>query len=168
MTRWLIKEILLGGVDVGAPVIVEGWLRTRRDSKAGLSFLLIHDGSCFEPIQVVAEASLPNYQTEILHLTTHCAVRVAGTLIESQGKGQRFEVKADRVDVIGWIEHPDSYPVSAKRHTMEYLRTVAHLRPRTEHIRCGRAGPRLSRDGRASVLPRARFRLGTHSDHHDQ
>jgi asparaginyl-tRNA synthetase len=131
MTRWLIKEILLGRVEVGAPVIVEGWLRTRRDSKAGLSFLQIHDGSCFEPIQVVAEASLPNYQTEILHLTTHCAVRVAGTLIESQGKGQRFEVKAERVEVIGGVEHPDSYPVSAKRHTMEHLRSVAHLRPRT-------------------------------------
>ena len=131
MTPYTIKEILAGRVDVGAPVIVEGWLRTRRDSKAGLSFLHVHDGSCFEPIQVVAEASLPNYQTEILHLTTHCAVRVAGTLIESQGKGQRFEVKADRVNVIGWVENPDSYPVSAKRHTMEHLRSVAHLRPRT-------------------------------------
>ncbi len=131
MTRWTIKEILAGRVDVGAPVTVEGWLRTRRDSKAGLSFLLVHDGSCFEPIQVVAEASLENYQTEILHLTTHCSVRAQGTLIESQGKGQRFEVKADRVEVIGWIENPDSYPVSAKRHSMEHLRTVAHLRPRT-------------------------------------
>ena len=131
MTHLTIKEILAGRVDVGAPVIVEGWLRTRRDSKAGLSFLQVHDGSCFEPIQVVAEASLPNYQTEILHLTTHCSVRVAGTLVESQGKGQRFEVKADRVEVVGWVENPDSYPVSAKRHTMEHLRTVAHLRPRT-------------------------------------
>ena len=131
MTPFTIKEILAGRVEVGAPVVVEGWLRTRRDSKAGLSFLQVHDGSCFEPIQVVAEASLPNYQTEILHLTTHCAVRVAGTLIESQGKGQRFEVKADRVEVVGWVENPDSYPVSAKRHTMEHLRTVAHLRPRT-------------------------------------
>ncbi len=168
MTRWLIKEILLGRVDVGAPVIVEGWLRTRRDSKAGLSFLLVHDGSCFEPIQVVAEASLPNYQTEILHLTTHCAVRVAGTLIESQGKGQRFEVKADRVDVIGWVENPDSYPVSAKRHTMEYLRTVAHLRPRTNTFGAVARVRDCLVDGRASVLPRARFRLGTHSDHHDQ
>ena len=74
---------------------------------------------------------LPNYQTEILHLTTHCSLHIEGTLIESQGKGQRFEVKADRVDVIGWVENPDSYPVSAKRHTMEHLRTVAHLRPRT-------------------------------------
>ena len=78
------------------------------DSKAGLSFLQIHDGSCFEPVQVVAEASLPNYQTEILHLTTHCSVHAQGTLTESQGKGQRFEVKADRVEVVGWVEDPDT------------------------------------------------------------
>jgi asparaginyl-tRNA synthetase len=131
MTKWSIKEILAGSLDVGTTVKIEGWLRTRRDSKAGISFLLVHDGSCFDPIQVVAESSLPNYQSEILHLTTHCAVRVTGTLAESEGKGQRFEVKAEQVDVIGWVENPDSYPVSAKRHTMEYLRTVAHLRPRT-------------------------------------
>jgi asparaginyl-tRNA synthetase len=131
VTRYTIKEVLAGRVALGEPVVVEGWVRTRRDSKAGFSFLQVHDGSSFEPIQVVAEASLPNYQTEILHLTTHCAIRVAGALTESLGKGQRFEVKADRIDVIGWVEHPDSYPVSAKRHTMEHLRSVAHLRPRT-------------------------------------
>jgi asparaginyl-tRNA synthetase len=74
---------------------------------------------------------LPNYQDEILHLTTHCAVRVSGTLVESQGKGQRFEIHADRVEVVGWVENPDHYPVSAKRHSFEHLRTVAHLRPRT-------------------------------------
>jgi asparaginyl-tRNA synthetase len=131
MTSLTIKEVLAGRLNVGDGVTVEGWIRTRRDSKAGLSFLQIHDGSCFEPIQVVAEASLPNYLDEILHLTTHCAVRVAGRLVESQGKGQRFEVKAERVEVVGWVENPDHYPVSAKRHTMEHLRTVAHLRPRT-------------------------------------
>src|SRR4051795_10624974 len=131
MTSLSIKDLLAGRAGVGEAVTVEGWLRTRRDSKAGLSFLQIHDGSCFDPIQVVAEASLPNYQSEILHLTTHCAVRVAGTLVESQGKGQKFEIKADRVDVIGTVEDPDQYPVSAKRHSFEHLRTVAHLRPRT-------------------------------------
>ena len=131
MTSLTIREILNGRLDLGATVTVEGWIRTRRDSKAGLSFLQIHDGSCFDPIQIVAEASLPNYQDEVLHLTTHCAVRVKGTLVESQGKGQQFEVKADTVEVVGLVENPDSYPVSSKRHTMEHLRTVAHLRPRT-------------------------------------
>ncbi len=131
MTSLTIKELLGGRMDVGAAVVVEGWIRTRRDSKAGLSFLQVHDGSCFDPIQAVAEASLPNYQDEILHLTTHCAVRVSGKLVESQGKGQRFEIHANKVEVVGWVENPDNYPVSAKRHSFEHLRTVAHLRPRT-------------------------------------
>ena len=131
MTRLTIRELLAGRAEIGTTVTVEGWIRTRRDSKAGLSFLQVHDGSCFDPIQVVAEASLSNYQDEILHLTTHCAVRVVGTLVESEGKGQRFEVKADSLEVVGLVENPDHYPVSAKRHTFEFLRTVAHLRPRT-------------------------------------
>ncbi len=131
MTSLTIRELLAGRVAIGEAVTVEGWIRTRRDSKAGLSFLQVHDGSCFDPIQAVAEASLPNYQDEILHLTTHCAVRVAGTLVESQGKGQRFEIHAEKVEVVGWVENPDNYPVSAKRHSFEHLRTVAHLRPRT-------------------------------------
>src|SRR4029079_3540657 len=95
MTSLTIQQILAGRLEIGAAVVVEGWIRTRRDSKAGFSFLQIHDGSCFDPIQAVAPATLENYQSEILHLTTHCAVRVVGTLIESQGKGQRFEVQAD-------------------------------------------------------------------------
>jgi asparaginyl-tRNA synthetase len=131
MTSLTIKDILACRAEFGAEVTVEGWVRTRRDSKAGLSFLQVSDGSCFDPIQIVAEATLPNYADEILHLTTHCAVRVKGHLVESQGKGQRFEVKADAVEVVGWVENPDTYPVSPKRHTMEYLRGVAHLRPRT-------------------------------------
>jgi asparaginyl-tRNA synthetase len=131
MTSLTISEILAGRAGVGETVTVEGWIRTRRDSKAGLSFLHVHDGSCFDPIQVIAESSLPNYQGEILHLTTHCAVRASGKLVESQGKGQKFEIQAESVEVLGWVENPDSYPVSAKRHTFEYLRTVAHLRPRT-------------------------------------
>src|SRR3954469_14752608 len=131
MTSLTIKELLAGRVEPGAPVVIEGWVRTRRDSKAGFSFLHVHDGSCFDAIQVVAPATLANYQSEILHITTHCAVRVEGTLAASEGKGQRFEVQAASVTVVGWVENPDTYPVSAKRHSFEHLRTVAHLRPRT-------------------------------------
>src|SRR4051794_40791461 len=131
MTRFTIEDLLAGKGGVDEAVDVEGWGRTRGDSKAGFSFIQVHDGSCFDPIQVVVEASLPNYQDQVLHLTTHCAVRVEGTLVESQGKGQKFEVKADRVEVVGRVENPDHYPVSAKRHSFEHLRTVAHLRPRT-------------------------------------
>jgi asparaginyl-tRNA synthetase len=131
MSSWIVKDILAGKAEVGAPVTVKGWVRTRRDSKAGVSFIHVHDGSCFDPIQVVAESSLPNYQSEILHLTTHCAVVATGKLVESQGKGQKYEIQAESIDLVGGIDDPDTYPVSAKRHTFEYLRTVAHLRPRT-------------------------------------
>ncbi len=118
---------------VGSTVTVKGWVRTRRDSKAGggLSFLTVSDGSCFDAVQAVAHPTLPNYESEIRHVTTGCAVVVTGELVESQGKGQSVEIQASAVEVIGWIDDPDTYPVAAKRHSFEYLREVAHLRPRT-------------------------------------
>jgi asparaginyl-tRNA synthetase len=135
MTLASVSDIFAGRVPVGSEVTVRGWVRTRRDSKAGLSFLHVHDGSCFDPIQVVAPGSppdeLPNYQSEILRITTGCAVVAIGTLVESQGKGQSVEVQATRVEVVGWVDDPDHYPIAAKRHSFEYLREVAHLRPRT-------------------------------------
>ncbi|MEO1008819.1 MAG: asparagine--tRNA ligase [Planctomycetota bacterium] len=129
MSPMRVKQAL--AADVGERVTLEGWVRTRRDSKAGLSFIQLHDGSCFDPIQVVAKNDLANYEAEILHLTTGCAVEVEGELVESKGKGQRVEVQASAVRVVGLVEDPDTYPASAKRHTFEYLREVAHLRPRT-------------------------------------
>src|SRR5512139_609866 len=118
---------------VGTECTVKGWVRTRRDSKAdgGLSFLAVHDGSCHEPIQAVAPAGLANYQRDILRLSTGCAVEVDGTLVASPGAKQAVELRASAVRVVGWVDDPDSYPVSAKRHTFEYLREVAHLRVRT-------------------------------------
>src|SRR4051812_31764632 len=113
MATWIIKDLLAGKAEVGATVTVKGWVRTRRDSKAGVSFVHVHDGSCFDPIQVVAPAGLANYESEILHLTTHCAVTATGTLVESQGKGQTFEIQADAIEVVGWVDDPDTYPVSA-------------------------------------------------------
>ncbi len=129
-----IADILAGKVAVGAKVTIEGWIRTRRDSKAGLSFLAVHDGSCHDALQVVAPAELANYQTDVLKITTGCAVRCTGELVASQGKGQSVEVRGETVEVVGWIEDPDHYPMQPKRHTMEYLREVAHLRPRTNII----------------------------------
>ena len=126
-----IADALGGKVAENAPVTVRGWVRTRRDSKAGFSFINLHDGSCFDPIQVVAPSALPNYDAEVLRVTTGCAVVVTGTLVKSQGKGQAFEVQAGNVQVVGWVDDPDTYPVSAKQHSFEYLREVAHLRPRT-------------------------------------
>ncbi len=118
---------------VGTALTVKGWLRTRRDSKAegGLSFLAVHDGTCFEPIQVVAASSLPNYPSDIQRLSTGCAVEVDGVLVASPGTKQPVELRASSVRVVGWVDDPDAYPVSAKRHTFEYLREVAHLRVRT-------------------------------------
>jgi asparaginyl-tRNA synthetase len=129
-----IALLLAGEVPVGNKVTIEGWLRTRRDSKAGLSFLAIHDGSCFEPLQVVAPNTLANYEGDVLKLTTGCAVRATGQLVQSQGKGQAVEIQADSIEVIGWVDDPDHYPMQPKRHTMEYLREVAHLRPRTNIV----------------------------------
>ncbi len=110
---------------------VRGWVRTRRDSKAGLSFVNVSDGSCFAPIQVVAPDSLGNYESEIKHLTTGCAVVATGTLVASQGQGQSFEIQASSLEVVGWVEDPLTYPMQPKQHSLEYLREFAHLRPRT-------------------------------------
>ena len=129
-----IASVLAGQAPVGSRITIEGWIRTRRDSKAGLSFLAVHDGSCFDPLQVVAPAELPNYQTDILRITTGCAVRVTGELVASQGKGQAVELRGESIEVVGWVDDPDHYPMQPKRHTMEYLREVAHLRPRTNVI----------------------------------
>lgn len=94
----------------------------------------VHDGSCQSPIQVVAPAALPNYEAEVLRLTAGCSVIVQGELRASLGKGQAFEVHARAVVVVGWVDDPETYPIQPKRHTMEYLREVAHLRPRTNVI----------------------------------
>jgi asparaginyl-tRNA synthetase len=128
-----VSALLRGAVPVGSPVLVQGWVRTRRDSKAGLSFVAVHDGSAFDAVQVIAPAGLPNY-ADVLKLTAGAAVRVRGTLVESKGKGQAVEVEAQEVEVVGLVDDPETYPMSPKRHTMEHLRAHAHLRPRTNLI----------------------------------
>ena len=124
-----IKHALSG--DVGNTITIKGWVRTRRDSKAGFSFINVHDGSCFDPIQVVADNTLANYDDEILHLTTACAVVCTGKLVEGGGKNKTNEIQAIKVEVIGWVDDPESYPIQPKPHSFEFLREVAHLRPRT-------------------------------------
>ncbi len=131
MSRVMIKDLLAGSVEVDGEVTVKGWVRTRRDSKAGISFVQVHDGSCFDPIQVVAGKELGNYESEVTKVTTGCSVAARGKLVKSEGKGQSYEIQAEEIEVVGWVDDPDSYPVSAKRHTFEYLREMAHLRART-------------------------------------
>ncbi|MFC3031330.1 asparagine--tRNA ligase [Pseudoalteromonas fenneropenaei] len=133
MSHIAITELLKGTVAVDSQVTVKGWIRTRRDSKAGISFLAVHDGSCFDPIQAVVPNSLNNYE-EVTRLTASCSVSVTGTLVKSEGQGQSFEIQASSVEVLGWVENPDTYPMAAKRHSIEYLREHAHLRPRTNVI----------------------------------
>lgn len=126
-----IESLLKGALTTGSTVSVRGWLRSKRDSKAGISFLAVHDGSSFDPIQAVVPSDLDNYESELLKLTTGCAVEVTGELVESQGKGQSVEIQASSVTVVGWVEDAETYPIAKKRHTFEYLRTQAHLRMRT-------------------------------------
>ena len=134
MNALSVRSILSGQAPADRPVTVRGWVRTRRDSKAGLSFVHVSDGSAFHPVQVVAQATLPNYAGEIQKLTTGCAVEATGTIVPSPAKGQPFEMQATEVKVVGWVEDPDTYPIQPKPHTMEFLREVAHLRPRTNVI----------------------------------
>src|SRR5437899_2944227 len=128
------REILAGRAPQEAPVTTRGWVRTRRDSKAGISFVHVSDGSAFHPVQVVAPNTLPNYEGEVLKLTAGCAVEATGMIVPSPAKGQPFEMQASAVKVVGWVEDPDTYPIQPKPHTLEFLREVAHLRPRTNVI----------------------------------
>ena len=129
-----IVDVLQGKIAVGSTISVQGWVRTRRDSKAGISFLAVYDGSCFDPIQAVIEKDLPNYEQDILRLTAGCSVKVTGKVVESPGQGQKYELQATQVDVYGFVDDPETYPMAAKRHSIEYLREVAHLRARTNIV----------------------------------
>jgi len=127
----MINDLLTDDRLHNQTVTVNGWVRSRRDSKAGISFLALHDGSCFATIQAVVPNTLANYEQDILKLTKDCAVTVTGILVPSQGKGQSVEIQAESVQVHGWVDDPETYPISPKRHTMEHLREYAHLRVRT-------------------------------------
>ncbi len=115
---------------VGREVVLQGWVRTRRDSKAGLSFLEVNDGSSLGNIQVIAEASLANYESEVKRLSPGSSVAVRGVIRQSPGKGQATEVLAQEIRVYGFAD-PESYALQKKHHSFEFLRTIAHLRPRT-------------------------------------
>lgn len=131
MSHLSIAKVLSGSVRVGDRVTVAGWVRTKRDSKAGLSFVNVHDGSCFGGLQVVAHNSLSNYEDEVMALSAGCSVEVRGELVESAGAGQAIELKAEEVRVVGWVDDAAHYPMQQKRHSMEFLRENAHLRART-------------------------------------
>ncbi len=134
MTTFSVRSILHGEAPASEPVTVRGWVRTRRDSKAGLSFVHVSDGSAFHPVQVVVPATLANYASEVQKLTAGCSVEATGSIVPSPAKGQPYEMQATDIRVIGWVDDPDTYPIQPKPHTMEFLREVAHLRSRTNVI----------------------------------
>ena len=115
---------------IGRQAILQGWVRTRRDSRAGFSFIEINDGSCQGNIQLIADAALENYESEIKNLTAGCSLTVEGEIKASGGKGQATEIQAAKIIVHGWAD-PETYPLQKKRHSFEKLRDWAHLRPRT-------------------------------------
>jgi len=115
---------------IGKKVHLQGWVRTRRDSKGGFSFIELNDGSCFGNVQIVADANLPNYESEIKKLNVGCSVTIEGEVRKSPAKGQATEVQATNIIVHGWCD-ADAYPIQKKGASFEFLRTVAHLRTRT-------------------------------------
>jgi len=114
-------------------VVIQGWVRTRRDSKAGISFIEINDGSCLRNLQVIAERTDPELNQVVDRLSTGCSVQVRGVVKPSPGKGQSIEVHAREITLFGWAD-PAVYPLQKKRHSFEFLRTIAHLRPRTNTL----------------------------------
>jgi len=134
MNKYSIADIFNGAMPTGEEVVLKGWVRTRRTSKAGISFVAVHDGSCFDAIQIVVPDTVSNYLDEVVSIGAGCSVIATGTLVESQGQGQSVEVQASSLDVVGWVDDPEKYPIAKKRHTFEFLRTQAHLRPRTNAI----------------------------------
>lgn len=134
MLSFTVKQLLNKEASIDSIIQIKGWVRSKRDSKAGISFIALSDGSAFGTIQIVAENKLTNYENEILRLTKDCSLVVEGKVVPSLGEGQDVEILASKIEVLGFVENPDTYPVSPKRHTVEFLREVAHLRPRTNLI----------------------------------
>ena len=132
MQYYRIKKIF-ESKNTGNQIEIRGWVRTRRDSKGHFSFLEINDGSCLANLQVIADESLPNYNSQVRKLTAGCSVRVAGELKDSPAKGQEVELLASEIEIYGWAD-PESYPLQKKRHSFEFLRNIAHLRPRTNSL----------------------------------
>lgn len=130
MKRELIKDALTNSALIGKKITICGWVRTRRDSKGGFSFIELNDGSCFANLQVIAPAELDNYQTEIVKAFPGSSLSVTGILTESEGSEQAVEIKADDIKVFGFAD-PVEYPIGKQRISFERLRELAHLRPRT-------------------------------------
>ncbi|MBN2689313.1 MAG: asparagine--tRNA ligase [Gammaproteobacteria bacterium] len=129
-----VKDLLAGFATTDSIITTNGWVRTRRDSKAGFSFIMLNDGSCFDSIQIIAPQDLNNYENDVLKLSAGCSIKVTGKIVQSPGQGQAFEIQATEIEVLGFVDDPETYPITPKHHTLEYLREHAHLRARTNTI----------------------------------
>ncbi|WP_343128428.1 asparagine--tRNA ligase [Buchnera aphidicola (Kurisakia onigurumii)] len=129
-----ISDIHNNCIKINSQIKINGWIKSKRDSKIGLSFIHVSDGSHIFDLQVIAKKNLKNYFSEILKLSTGCSICINGKLIFSTGKKQKYELLADKIKIFGWIKNNNTYPISPKKHTLEYLRDVSHLRSRTNII----------------------------------
>ncbi|WP_343188069.1 asparagine--tRNA ligase [Buchnera aphidicola (Ceratoglyphina bambusae)] len=132
MNVFSIKDIYSNKVKINSIINIFGWIKSKRDSKIGISFIDIFDGSCIHNLQIIAKSNLKNYYLEIIKLNSGCSVHVNGILILSKKGNQKYELLLKKIKVFGIIKDPDTYPISLKKHTFEYLRSFAHLRPRTK------------------------------------
>ena len=156
-----ILDALKGKVSVDSTITVKGWIRSKRDSKAGISFLAVNDGSSFDSIQAVVPSELANYESEVLKITTGAGVEVTGTLVESQGKDLSVEIQATEVTIVGWVDDPETYPIAKKRHTFEYLRQVAHPKTTHQYIRCHHSRQNHVSQRHPQLLLQQRFSFGS-------
>ncbi|WP_343128043.1 asparagine--tRNA ligase [Buchnera aphidicola (Takecallis taiwana)] len=134
MKKILVYDIYKNHNLVNQFVTLSGWIRNRRHSNFGISFIDIYDGSCVKTIQGIIKNNIFNYESEILKLTNGCAVSIQGVLVYSIGKNQKYEIQVHTIKIVGFIDAPHNYPIASKKHTCEYLRLIPHLRPRTNLI----------------------------------
>ncbi|WDI78518.1 asparagine--tRNA ligase [Candidatus Purcelliella pentastirinorum] len=129
-----ITHIIEGKLLTETKITINGWVKTKRTSKIGITFISINDGSCLENLQIIIKKNIHNYKNNILKLTTGCSIKVKGIIKYSPSTKQKYEIHAINIIILGWVKDPSSYPISPKKHSMEYLRKIAHLRPRTNII----------------------------------
>ncbi|QJC29312.1 asparagine--tRNA ligase [Enterobacteriaceae endosymbiont of Plateumaris rustica] len=131
-----ISQLIKDKIKINSEITIGGWVRTKRHSKIGITFIILYDGSCIHDIQVIAYESLNNYKKDILSITSGCSLMITGKLVKSPKKLQKYEIHASKIKVLGWVKNPEKYPISPKKHSLEYLRKVSHLRSRTKLISC--------------------------------
>ncbi|QJC28868.1 asparagine--tRNA ligase [Enterobacteriaceae endosymbiont of Plateumaris consimilis] len=129
-----ISQLIKDKIKINSEITISGWVRTKRISKSGITFIILYDGSNINDIQVIAYSSLNNYKKEILLITSGCSLTITGKLIKSPKKLQKYEICATQIKVLGWVKNPETYPITPKKHSLEYLRKVSHLRSRTKLI----------------------------------